>query len=90
MHRFQIISLLITILLFIAASACGGVPPATLEAPESPMPALPATEPPDVETSPTLEPTVDPEFALEDLSTATFDNPTEINHKYFPMRPGTE
>ena len=33
---------------------------------------------------------VDPEFALEDLSTATFDNPTEINNKYFPMTPGTE
>jgi hypothetical protein len=36
------------------------------------------------------EPAVDPEFALEDLASATFDNPTEINNKYFSMTPGME
>jgi hypothetical protein len=52
------------------------------------MPA--ATQAPEVEVTPSPEPTEDPEFALEDIETATFDNPTEINNKYFPLTPGTE
>lgn len=32
----------------------------------------------------------DPEFALLDHNSATFDNPTEISHKWFPMTQGTE
>jgi hypothetical protein len=43
-----------------------------------------------MEETSTPEPAVDPEFALEDLETATFDNPTQINNKWFPMTPGAE
>jgi hypothetical protein len=70
-------------------TACGGAVPATSQPSEPAEPAPTATEPPEV-VAPTPEPTEDPEFALQDLSTATFDNPTEINNKYFPLKPGTE
>jgi hypothetical protein len=58
--------------------------------------------PPSVSTSPvqiqtkeivftlTAEPTLDPEFALEDLATAKFDNPTDINNQWFPLTPGMQ
>lgn len=89
MHYFRIGSLSLTLLLLIAISACGGAAPATPQ-PSRPTTAAPvATEPPEV-TEPTAEPTEDPEFALEDLSSATFDNSTEINNKYFPMTAGVE
>lgn len=89
MHYFRIFSFSLTVLLLIATSACGGAVPATSQ-PARPTASAPtATEPPQV-GEPTAEPTEDPEFALQDLSTATFDNPTEINNKYFPMTPGTE
>jgi hypothetical protein len=83
------ISLSLTLLLLTVTTACGGAVPATSQPSEPTKPAPTATEPPEAVAS-TPEPTEDPEFALEDLSTATFDNPTEINNKYFPMTPGTE
>jgi hypothetical protein len=90
MRQFQIFSLSLTLLLLITASACGSTAPATSQAPGPNVPVSAATEASEVDTAPTQEPTVDPEFALEDLDSATFDNPTEINNKYFPMTPGTE
>lgn len=54
------------------------------------MPASTAVQTSEVQNIPTPEPTVDPEFALEDLDSALFDNPTEINNKWFPMTPGTQ
>ena len=38
---------------------------------------------------PCRETVVDPEFALPDFSLASFDDPTNIDNKYFPMTPGT-
>jgi hypothetical protein len=90
MRHFYIIFISITWLLLVTTSACGTPAPATSESPEPTTPAPTATEPPEVETTPSQEPTEDPEFALEDIETATFDNPTQINNKYFPMTPGTE
>jgi hypothetical protein len=87
MHYLRSISLSLALLLLITTSACGGAAPATSQAPQLTKPV--STEPPEV-LEPTVEPTVDPEFALEDLGTATFDHPTEITNKYFPMKPGTE
>jgi len=87
MRHFHIISLTLTLLLLITTSACGNT---ALTALAPTMPAPTATETPEVETALTQEPNVDPEFALEDLDSATFDNPTEINNKWFPMIPGTE
>jgi hypothetical protein len=89
MRHFQIVSLLLTLLLLIVNSACGTAVPATAQPLEPTAPVPVATEPPEV-VEPTQEPAADPEFALEDLSLASFDNPTEINNKYFPMTPGME
>lgn len=90
MRYSQIFSLSCLLIVMIVVSACGTNAPVTPEVVRNTPPAPTATEAPEVESPPTQEPTVDPEFALEDLETATFDNPTEINNKYFPMRPGTE
>ncbi|HEU0294660.1 MAG TPA: hypothetical protein VFR47_18105 [Anaerolineales bacterium] len=88
MRYFQIISLSLALILLI--TGCGNAAPATPEAPEPKPPVSTATDVPEVETPPTQDPTVDPEFALEELSSATFDNPTRIDHKFFPLKPGTE
>ncbi|HEX6268703.1 MAG TPA: hypothetical protein VFZ43_00580 [Anaerolineales bacterium] len=88
MQRFQVIAMAVALVLIVITSACGNVAPVILASPAPASPALTATEAPEVESSP--EPTVDPEFALEDLASATFDNPTEIDNKYFPMKPGTQ
>ncbi|HLF75642.1 MAG TPA: hypothetical protein VI524_14900 [Anaerolineales bacterium] len=77
-------------LLTIAVSACGPAAPATPEFVQYIPPTAAATEPPEALNTSAQEPTVDPEFALPDIETAAFDNPTQINNKYFPMTPGTE
>lgn len=89
MRYLRVISTIIALFLLISTSACGNTAPATSQAPESAAPAHTATEPPEA-AAPTQEPMADPEFALEDLGSATFDNPTEINNKYFPLTPGME
>lgn len=84
MRRYQITTL--SLVLFIAISACGPTIPATSQ---PIVPVSGETKVPEL-VPPTVEPTVDPEFALEDITSAAFDNPTEINNKYFPMTPGAE
>lgn len=90
MRRLQVFSLSFLLLLLVTAPACGTAQPATIVRPEpaTPNPApVAATE---ANNTPTQLPTVDPELALEDLDSATFDDPTDINHKWFPLVPGTE
>lgn len=89
MRQHPIISLSIALLLLLTVSACGGQVPATPQASDPTQSVPTATEPPET-VEPTTEPTKDPEFALADLSSATFDNPTEINNKYFPLEPGRQ
>ena len=89
MRYFRLVLLSLTLLSFAVASACGPAVATTSESPEPTTPVA-ATEAPEVEATSSPEPTDDPEFALEDLSSATFDNPTEINNKYFPLTPGME
>lgn len=79
----------VSLFLILVISACGGTTPAaSAVAPPTEAPTL--TETPEPTTDPTLEPTVDPEFARPDFSLAKFDNPTNIDNKYFPMVPGTQ
>jgi hypothetical protein len=88
-YDYLIISLSLFFVLSIGLSSCGTPPAApTVSSPTERVD--PATAEPKADDTPTPEPTADPEFALEDLSTATFDNPTEINNTWFPMVPGTE
>ncbi|HJS18721.1 MAG TPA: hypothetical protein VJ785_08225 [Anaerolineales bacterium] len=90
MRHYHFTSLSVTFLLLIAASACGSIPPTnpTASAPAAQAPTV--TQAPKVETTSPDESAADPEFALEDIETATFDNPTDINNKWFPIIPGTE
>jgi len=79
----------LAILMMVVTSACGNTAPAAAPAPTVNIPVTGKTEAPMVEDIPTAEPTVDPEFALPDFSLASFDDPTNIDNKYFPMVPGT-
>lgn len=84
--RRALVVLLIT--LAVSISACAA-PPATTS--PTPVPVQPtSTQAPMQDTTPTAEPTQDPEFALPDFSSARFDDPTNITHKYFPLTPGME
>jgi hypothetical protein len=84
---------MLALLLLLLISACGSTtsttpPPATPNAP-SPTETEDASQ---VEANLDEEPeqpAEDPEFALPDISSATFDNPTNIDNKWFPMTPGT-
>jgi uncharacterized protein YbaA (DUF1428 family) len=75
------------IILVIIVSACAAPTPIN---PADGVPTRPAPTAIPVETEPTLEPTVDPELALPDIETAAFDSPTQIDNKYFPLKPGME
>ena len=83
---FHHVIAIFTPLLIIALSACGNVTSTPLP-PAAPAPT--ETKAPEAEPSTTAEPTADPEFALLEINTANFDNPTNIDNKYFPMVPGT-
>ena len=74
-----------TVLIMITVSACGS---ATPTAPVE----LPTKAPAAAETQAVVtdEPDVDPEFARPDFSLAKFDDPTNIDNKYFPLVPGTQ
>ena len=82
------IFLFFAIVMMVVTSACGNTAPAAAPAPTANIPVTGKTEPPMEEDIPTEEPTVDPEFALPDFSLASFDDPTNIDNKYFPMTPG--
>ena len=83
-------NILVVLILFliIVLSGCGGTTPThpPTQAPSAPAPT--ATEMSESDPAPDVEPTEDPEFALPDISLASFDDPTNINNKYFPMTPG--
>ena len=96
MRHYHIFSVVLALLFLIVTSACGNstpIPPAALATTETQdemsevedEPAEDSEDPEDTEQ--TAE---DPEFALLDHNSATFDNPTEINNKWLPMTPGTE
>ena len=87
MRRINIFAITMVMILVITTSACAAPTPVN---PADGVPTRPPATSVPTETQPTLEPTLDPELALPDITTATFDNPTEINNKYFPLKPGTE
>lgn len=78
----------IAILLMVVMSACGSSTTAT---PAAVPPTAAASSPTEEVEQPTAAPAeVDPEFARPDFSLAKFDDPTNIDNKYFPMVPGTQ
>lgn len=82
------ILIFLALLLLIVASGCGSSTPTAPAAPPSTAPKPTAIEMDDVAVTPEVETAEDPEFALPDISLASFDNPTKIDNKYFPMTPG--
>jgi hypothetical protein len=71
--------------LFMLSAACGNPATPTLSPPDTTSP----TRTLKVKTA-TVPPTADPELALEDISTARFDDPITIDNPYFPLTPGTQ
>jgi hypothetical protein len=71
--------------LFSITAACGSPVTHTLSPPDAPNP----TRTLKMETA-SVPATADPELALEDISTAQFDDPISIDNPYFPLIPGTQ
>lgn len=88
MQRFHLLPIILSTMIF-ANSACGGAPTVTPSPPVTTPPPQIATQTNPTNEIPTSETTVDPELALPDFSQAKFDQPTNINHKWFPLTPGT-
>jgi hypothetical protein len=102
MQRFQIISIL-TLFVIIMASACSPKPAATAAPTEAPIEATEApTEVSEVTEAPTEAPeatevatepasndqSAEPQFPEFDI--ANFENSTDINNEWMPMKPGTK
>jgi hypothetical protein len=85
-HKVFVVTIL---LIMVVISACGSSRPAT---PAAVQPTVAVSAPTEDSAEPTTEPapepTVDPESARPDISLAKFDNPTNIDNKYFPLTPG--
>jgi len=82
---------LFALFLIFLTSGCGNtaatVP--TTKAPTAAVPAQTEASMSEVEANADEEEAIDPEFALPDISTAKFDDPTNIDNRWFPMTPGT-
>jgi len=83
-------AIIFALLLLFLTSACGKTSSTTPAAAAPTAPAPTETEVSETEANLEEEPAEDPEFALPDINLAKFDNPTEINNKWFPMTPGTQ
>src|SRR3989337_2813442 len=83
MRHLHLVYAVATLFLMVLASACSGAaaPAATTAAPTS--------APPPTATS-TPEPTIDFEKHLEDFDPANFDDPTNIDNQWFPLKPGMQ
>ncbi len=87
---FHSASIVFALALMAMILGCGGTasPAPTSSAPPVSAPA--EIEAPEVEPVPTVETTIDPEFALPDFESAKFDNPIAIDNRWFPLIPGTQ
>lgn len=89
MERCRLICLIATLLLAVFASSCGPAPaeptpaPTRLSTNTPPLTGLPTTA-----SSP--QPTVDFANSLEDFDPSNFTHPTDVNNKFFPLKPGTQ
>jgi hypothetical protein len=89
-HSLRRILIVLAVFSTWLVSACGGPVPATSMPPVSAPMETEEPEPISTEPVPTIEPTIDPEFALPDFAAAKFEDPTAIDNQYFPMVPGTK
>ncbi|HSR29839.1 MAG TPA: hypothetical protein VLY63_04675 [Anaerolineae bacterium] len=86
MRRLHLIVVLALVLpLVLSAAGCGSTPTPTM-----PTPAPTQPPPPTAEVEPTPEPTIDIESRLEDFDPGNFDDPTNIDNPWYPMKPGTQ
>jgi hypothetical protein len=86
MRRLHLIVALALVLpLVLSAAGCGSTP-----TPAAPTPAPTQPPPPTAEAEPTPEPTLDLMSQLEDFDPANFDDPTNIDNPWYPMKPGTQ
>ncbi len=89
MRRHHLISLAAMWLLMVSVAACTSastpaVPTAAPTVPPAPT-AVPTTE-----SEPAAEATIDLESRLEEFDPDDFDDPTNIDNEWFPMKPGTQ
>src|SRR3972149_3498867 len=87
MRHLHLVYAAATLFLMVFASACSGpAAPSAVSPPDPSAPPPPATSPPE----PAPEPTIDFEKQLEDFDPANFDDPTNIDNGWFPLKPGMQ
>ena len=87
MRWFHFGSVIITFVLMITLSACGGSS-ATSPIPPTSSPSESMTS--EEESIPVTGGIRDPRVVFPDIEMAAFNNPTEINNPYFPLQPGLQ
>lgn len=86
MRSFHKVSLYVAILALILVSACANPPNAT----ETRPPSSASTSAPATKEEPAAAPTVDFAGDLADFDSAVFDDSTNIDNEWFPLRPGLQ
>lgn len=84
MRHLHLISLAMVCLLMITVTACASAP--TAAPTEAPEPTTAPTEEPEA----TLEATIDYANELEDFNPSNFDDPTNIDNPWLPLKPGMQ
>jgi hypothetical protein len=96
MQRLHLISLAAVWLVMALVSGCArpSTPAAPTAAPSAEPPlgtvALAPTATPNTESDYASETTIDFEKDLEDFDPTNFDDPTNVDHEWFPLQPGTQ
>jgi len=85
MRRLHLITLAVVLLVLILATGCGSAPTPTVPTPAPTLPPVPTAE-----SEPTPEPTIGVVSRLEDLDPSNFDDPTNIDNPWYPLRPGIQ
>lgn len=90
MQRLHLTVLAAVLLLVLAAAGCASAPTAFAPTSAAPTPAPTLLPSPTAEAESAPEPTIDFANQLEDFDPSNFDDPTNIDNKWLPLKPGTQ
>lgn len=90
MRNLQVVTVAAISIFFVLVSACSSAAPTQAPPVTAATTVAPDTAVEDTGSEPATEATVDPEESIPEFDANNFDNPTQIDNPWFPMRPGTQ
>lgn len=90
MRRLHLVFAAAALLLVLSAAGCASAPTPAAPTAVPPTPAPSLAPPPTAEAESAPEPTIDFANQLEDFDPSNFDDPTNIDNNWLPLKPGTQ